>query len=63
MFLLAKEAEKSNAELDMKDVQFLAEKLVCFIDSQESIGAKIDAQQVADSLVRLMPCIKMVVTN
>lgn len=60
IFLLAREAHKAKEELDVKSLHFLCDKLVHFMDNRETDGNKVDAQQVADSLVRLMPCIKMV---
>lgn len=47
-------------DLDTKSINYLAEKLVQFMEHREAIGENVDAQQVADSLIRLMPCIKMV---
>lgn len=58
IFALAAEAAKQNIELDVKSVQYLAGKLVHFMDYREAMGIKVDAQQMADSLIRLMPCIE-----
>lgn len=59
--MLAEVASQSNVDLDRKSIQILAEKLVNFIDYREELGDKIDPQEVAESAVRLMPCIKMVI--
>lgn len=58
--MLSKEACKTNKQLDFRSIHFLAEKLVHFMDHLETDGQKVEAQQVADSLIRLMPCISMV---
>lgn len=58
--MLAETACKSNMCLDRKNVQFLAEKLVNFIEFREEEGDKVDAEEISDSLIRLMPCIKKV---
>lgn len=61
IFQLAKDAEKENAELNAKSVQHLAEKLVHFLEFKEASGDRLDPQNVADSLIRMMPSIKMVI--
>lgn len=60
IFLLAKDAEKSDLELDSKSLSYLADKLLHFIDYLETTGVKIEPKEVVDSVVRLMPCIKAV---
>lgn len=60
VFLLAAQATNDGKELDGRIVQQLAEKLVHFMEYYENLGDKIDPKKVAESLVRLMPCIKMV---
>lgn len=63
IFLLAAEATKEQEELDSKTIQYLAEKLMQFMDFHENLGDVMDPQKVAESIVRLMPCIKMVNFN
>lgn len=60
IFLLAKDAEKSNLELDTKSLNYLADKLLHFIDFRDTTGVKIEPQDVVDSISRLMPCVKAV---
>lgn len=60
IFLLAKEHEQAKTDLDTKSIGYLADKLLQFMEYREAIGENVDAQQAADSLIRLMPCIKMV---
>lgn len=57
---MAAEATKNNIELDVKSVQYLSAKLVQFMEYREAMGNSVDAQRMAESLVRLMPCIAMV---
>lgn len=63
IFVLAKEACKANKELDIKSIHYLCDKLLHFMEYRETIGEKVDGQQLADSLVRLMPCIRMVIKS
>lgn len=60
IFLLAKENEKQDIDLDTKNINYLADKLVQFIEYREASGDSVSAQQVAASLTRIMPCVKMV---
>lgn len=60
--MLAQTACKSNMNLDRKNIQFLADKLINFIDYREEQGEKIDPEEISDSLIRLMPCIKKVIS-
>lgn len=57
---MAEDATHNQKELDLKTLQYLAEKLIQFMEYRENFGEKVDGQQVADSIVRLMPCIKKV---
>lgn len=60
VFVQATEATKNQTELDIKSIQFLSEKLVHFMDFRDSLDSKVDPQRIADSLIRLMPCIEKV---
>lgn len=60
IFLLADEASKSGRELEYKYVNTLCEKLVHFKDERDVAGENIEPLQLANALVRLMPCISIV---
>lgn len=60
IFLLAKDAEKSKLTLDTRSLNYLADKLVQFIEYRDATGLKVEPQDVADSISRLMSCVKAV---
>lgn len=62
IFLAGKEASVSGKDLDIKMIHYLCDKLVNFMDFRQAEGLETDTQQLADSLIRLFPCIKMVMT-
>lgn len=59
--MLAAKAVEEQKELDSKTLHYLCEKLVQFMEYRESFDEHLDAEKVAESLIRLMPCIKMVI--
>lgn len=60
VFMAAEQAFKLNQELNIQNVRKVCDRAIQFIENRESDGDKLDVQKVADSLVRLMPCLKMV---
>lgn len=60
IFLMAEEASYSGKELEYKYVNTLCEKLVHFKDERDTAGENIEPLELANALIRLMPCISIV---
>lgn len=46
--------------MDTKSLNYLAEKLIHFMEFRDATGVKVEPQDVVDSVARLMPCVKAV---